>query len=165
MATLSPPHCHNYRCLRLLLICWQIGTSRKTWSPEFPVGATLCEIKKPLNLYFTTCLLDTKRIQRDKIRRRNGTIQYNTVLTAAVQWLQWNIHSWSWFSPIQIWPSCCFYVPSAALRSKRKSSKRVKFESDPSWFRNSLWHRRILEGVAKLINLYIIVWNVKHVSV
>ena len=33
-------------------------------------------------------------------------------------------------SPIQIWPSCCFFVPSAALRSERKSSKRVRFESD-----------------------------------
>ena len=34
-------------------------------------------------------------------------------------------------SPIQIWPSCCFYVPSAARpRSERKSNKRVRFESD-----------------------------------
>ena len=33
-------------------------------------------------------------------------------------------------SPIQIWPSCCFFVPSASLRSERKSSKRVRFESD-----------------------------------
>ena len=31
---------------------------------------------------------------------------------------------------IQIWPSCCFYVPSAALHTERKGSKKARFELD-----------------------------------
>ena len=41
------------------------------------------------------------------------------------QWFLWTCNISR--SPIQIWPSCCFYVP---LRSERKSSKRVRFKSD-----------------------------------
>ena len=40
-------------------------------------------------------------------------------------------------SPIQIWPAYCFYVPSAALRSERKSNKRFRFESLETLFVDS----------------------------